>query len=196
MSLINTLQLMSYAFNSPQFRWNFRFRDAIKPPFQILIFDFFQADSGNENMAKPALLVTISVLLATAFLLIWIGKQVWDTGMVHYQQVLPFLRLVIRLVATVLFMPTCSILIGGFDCSVLGLCEQTPAYVTVSIFIGILLVSFVVFTCLVAVSFVDNSPESESAVSQVHGRADSAFLLIRAVVSLVFVLFPSATGIL
>jgi len=194
-SLINTLQMMSYAFNSPQFHWNSGFRDAVKPTFQILILDFFHAESGSESMAKAALLVTISVIVSTAFLLVWAGKQVWDTGMVYYQQVLQLLRLVLRLLATVLFMPTCSILIGAFDCSVLGFCEQTPVFIAVSVFIGTLLVSFVVFTCLTAVSFVDNSPASENAVSQVHGRADCAFLLIRAVVSLAFALFPNATGI-
>jgi len=195
MVVINTLQLMSFTFLSPQFQWNQNFREAVTPTFRALTFGFLTTASGSDSVAQAGFLATFSLVLLTAGVCIWTGRQVWTSGMVHYLQVLPFLRLIMQLMTTVLYVPALSILVGAFDCSVVNLCVETGLYTVFAVLLAIVIIGFVSFNCLAAALFVNNNPESESAASQVHGRADFGYMIIRTVLTLAFTLFPDAQTI-
>jgi len=189
LNTVTSLQMISFAFMNPNFQWNSSFREAVSPFFQMITFELFTPTQSN-GASEAVFYTIITVLGIIALLSGWVGRQAWAKGAVHFDGFLPVLQILVRLVTTILFVPTLIVLLGQLDCAAVVSCDSNGARIAFSIFIILVLVIFVMFSCFVALAFVDNCTESENAMSQVHGRVDCASLLVKTGICVLFSLLP------
>lgn len=187
MALTNMFQLLYFAFRVKDFHWPVDLATWVSTKLQIFTFDF--GPIFGDQVVVFAFLF-FSMLLITVFTLsFWISFTYSSKGTAEFIWLLPILRLLMRLLTSVLYVPTLSALLKVFSCGnelELILPCNSALRTTVIVAVSILVAFFVTFNCIAQLVFVENNPCSRNYLAQAHGRVDTSYLLVKAAVSVLF----------